>query len=164
MCSVFPKTVPISFWPFLLRGLWGCREQSHPRLCLKATWTFIVCPRLYPTSARALSPKVNWARVTISLAPHIYIYIYILFYKPNHSTNTYRHSPIKFIQLFFFSSKSWYNYFHHTSTWNTNMEKLSLPHPLNPYSRLKMVGDYSWRLCDHTFFFFLLRICLSLKN
>ena len=55
----FPKTVPILFLPFLSGGPRGCRGQSHPRLCIKVTWTFIMCPRLYPTSARALGPKVN---------------------------------------------------------------------------------------------------------
>ena len=46
-----------------------CREQSHHRLYLKVTWTFSIYPRLYPTSAQALGPKVNWARVTISMVP-----------------------------------------------------------------------------------------------
>ena len=52
------------------RSALGCRGQNHPRLDLSAIWTFNVCPRLYPSSARALSPKAKWAGVTSSLAPH----------------------------------------------------------------------------------------------
>ena len=40
-------------------GPQGCRGQSHPRLCLKVTWTFIICPRLYPSSARVLGSNVK---------------------------------------------------------------------------------------------------------
>ena len=71
MCLALPKIVPMPFLSFLLGMLWGCRGQNHPRLYIKATWTFIVCPRQLLSSARALGPNVKWARVTNSIAPQL---------------------------------------------------------------------------------------------
>ena len=65
----FPKTESIPFLPFLSRGPRGGRGQSHPRLHLKVTWTFIICSRLHPTSAQALGLNTKWVGVINSLTP-----------------------------------------------------------------------------------------------
>ena len=71
----FPKTIPILLLPFLSGGPRECRGQNHPRLCLKITWTFIIRPRLYPSSARALGPNVKMGQGHKLLGPTIYIIV-----------------------------------------------------------------------------------------
>ena len=41
----FFHAVPIPFLPFSLMRPRICREQNHPRLCLKTIWTLITHPR-----------------------------------------------------------------------------------------------------------------------
>ena len=56
-------------------GPQGCRGQSHPRLCLKVIWTFIICSRLYSTSAQALDLNTKWTGVINSLTPQQHLKI-----------------------------------------------------------------------------------------
>ena len=59
-----PELLLYPFLPFPPGGHRRCRGRNHPRWCLQATWTFIVCPRQFLSSARALGPDVKWARAS----------------------------------------------------------------------------------------------------
>ena len=52
------------------RGTLGCQEQDHPWPYLLTVWTFIVRPRQYLSSARALGLSIKWDGVINSLTPY----------------------------------------------------------------------------------------------
>ena len=52
------------------RGTLGCQKQDRSRSYPQAVWTFIVRPRQYLSSVRALSLNIKRAKVLNSLALH----------------------------------------------------------------------------------------------